>query len=55
MPAQTPSAQPSADAAEALVARLERLARLHRDGDLSLLEYQQAKAALLAAAAGASR
>jgi hypothetical protein len=37
---------------EVLVAQLERVAALHRAGDLSLLEFQEAKAALLATARG---
>lgn len=49
------SAPPVADPGEVLVAQLERLAALHRAGDLSILEFQQAKTALLAGTAGASR
>ncbi len=53
--APAPDAGGEGDRSEAFVAQLERLAVLHRAGDLSLLEFQAAKAALLANAGGDPR
>jgi hypothetical protein len=50
-----PTPGPAPDPNEVLVAQLERLARLHRSGDLSLIEFQEAKAALLANAKAPGR
>lgn len=54
-PAPAPQAEPASDPNEVLVAQLERLAALHRSGDLSLVEFQEAKAALLASAKAPGR
>lgn len=54
-PAATTGDERPTDPNEVLVSQLERLAALHRSGDLSLLEYQDAKAALLRTAAGPTR
>jgi hypothetical protein len=54
-PAPGPAADPAPDPNEVLVAQLERLAALHRSGDLSLVEFQEAKAALLANAKAPGR
>ncbi len=40
---------------EVVVAQLERLAALHRAGDLSLVEFQEAKAVVLANAKAPGR
>lgn len=53
--APEPPASPASDPNEVLVAQLERLAALHRSGDLSLVEFQEAKAALLANATARGR
>lgn len=54
-PATDPASDPAPDPNEVLVAQLERLAALHRSGDLSLVEFQEAKAALLASAKAPGR
>lgn len=51
----TTPVHPAPDAGEVLVGQLERLARLHREGSLSILEFQAAKAALLSGAQAPDR